>query len=259
MLSRWCLALTILQFSLKRALLAFGLIVLIAPMILGEAYAANRQQAGLMIPLYAYPTDPSWSNLIRGKQTRPNVPVIAIINPNSGPGSAIDSNFVNGIKRLQAAHITVIGYVWTDNGDRSLSTVESEMMQYKNWYHIGGVFFDSMSSHASTVSYYTQLASFASSNGFTVTVGNAGSPVDQALVGIFQVTCIYEAAGIPAVSDLTQDAGSRAQFAYIAFGVASLPNNLMTQYASWVWVTNLSPPLELYKSLPPYFTQELKL
>jgi len=252
------LALTTLPFSLKRALLAFGLIVLIAPMILGEAYAANRQQAGLMIPLYTYPTDSSWSNLIRGKQTHPNVPVIAIINVYNGPGPAIDSNFVNGIKKLQAAHITVIGYVYTSYASRPISDVEADMMLYEQWYKVNGIFFDNMSSDASTASYDTTLANFAKSQGFAVTVGNRGGTVAQVLVGIFQVTCIYEGAGMPLVSYLTADTGSRGQFAYIAYGVPSLVNNLMTQYVSWLWVTNLSGSIT-YDGLPSYFTQEMRM
>lgn len=248
---------TLHPFSVNKAILGLGLILLIAPGILTDAYALSRQQAGLMIPLFAYPTDSSWAILIRGKQAHPSVPVIAVINVRDGPGSVMDSNFVNGIKKLQAARIIVIGYVWTNNGARSISDVESEMMRYKEWYHIDGIFFDAMNSHSSFVSYYTSLANFARSNGFVVTVGNAGSSVDQVLVGIFQVTCIYEGSGIPSVSDLTKDGGARGDFAYIAFGVPSLPSDLMTQYVSWLWVTNLSPPSELYKSLPPYFTQEL--
>jgi hypothetical protein len=171
----------------------------------------------------------------------------------------IDNNFVKGIKKLQAARIIVIGYVWTNHGVRSISDVESDMARWMKWYRVNGIFFDTMSSHASTVNYYRSLANFAKSNGFVMTVGNAGSPVDQILVGIFLVTCIYEKPGIPSVSDLTKDAGYRAEFAYIAYGVTDLPINLRTQYVSWLWLTNLSPPVELYVSLPPYFTQELNL
>ena len=31
------------------------------------------------------------------KQSHPNVPLIAVINPNSGPGSALDPGYVSGI------------------------------------------------------------------------------------------------------------------------------------------------------------------
>lgn len=250
--------------SSDKTLLAIGLIVLFAhttflPFHISNSHEFNQQSAGLIVPLYAYPTDPSWTNLILEKQAFPGVPIITIVNAYNGPGSTIDNNFIKGIGELKAAHITVIGYVWTSDGGRSVSDVESDMMKWMVWYNVNGIFFDTMSSYASTASYYETLAKFAMSKGFVLTVGNAGSPVDQILVGIFQVTCIYENSGIPSVSILTKDSGSRNEFAYIAYGVSNLPSNLMTQYVSWLWITNLNPPAELYMSLPPFLSQELSL
>ena len=75
--------------------------------------SATQTPTGLIVPLYAYPTNPTWNALIQAKQSHPNVPIIAIINPNSGPGSSSDPSYVSGIASLQSAGISVVGYVPT--------------------------------------------------------------------------------------------------------------------------------------------------
>ncbi len=69
---------------------------------------------GTIIPLYTYPTDPTWTTIINVKGVHPKVPMVAIANPNSGPGSFQDINFVNGINKLRVHGISVIGYIATD-------------------------------------------------------------------------------------------------------------------------------------------------
>src|SRR5215471_11793168 len=62
----------------------------------------TRQQIGMIVPLYSYPTNPIWTTLIQAKETQPSVPVIAVINPDSGPGSSYDPNYASGIQSLQS-------------------------------------------------------------------------------------------------------------------------------------------------------------
>ena len=38
----------------------------------------------------------------------------------------------------------VIGYVYTDYGSRSPSVLKNEMISYKKWYGVSGIFFDEM-------------------------------------------------------------------------------------------------------------------
>src|SRR5437867_9232398 len=75
--------------------------------------AAVTNPTGLVIPLYTYPTDGTWAAVLNAKNLHPTVPIIAVINPNSGPGAASDASYVTGIKAFQAAGIVVLGYVAT--------------------------------------------------------------------------------------------------------------------------------------------------
>src|SRR5438445_10481945 len=68
---------------------------------------------GLVIPLYTYPTDGTWVAVLNAKNVHETVPIIAVINPSSGPGPTFDVNYLQGIKNFQANGITVLGYVAT--------------------------------------------------------------------------------------------------------------------------------------------------
>ena len=48
---------------------------------------AAQPATGVVIPLYNYP-DPTWTAIAQARATYPGVPVVAIINPNNGPGAS---------------------------------------------------------------------------------------------------------------------------------------------------------------------------
>src|SRR5580658_3867758 len=85
----------------------------------------SKSTGGVLVPLYMGP-GPSWLALIADKKAEPNVPIIAIINPLSGP-SIFNATYLSYIDQLRIANITVIGYVYTDYGNRVLSAVESDI------------------------------------------------------------------------------------------------------------------------------------
>jgi len=222
--------------------------------------SVSQSSVGVVVPLYTYPTDSSWSTLILAKQTYPSVPIIAIINPNSGAGSSIDSNYVTGISDLKNPGIVVLGYVHTSYGSRDISQIETEMSEYQNWYGVDGIFFDEMSNLGSTLNYYSTLANYANSLGFTMTMGNPGTTVDSSLIGVFSNLCIYENSGMPSISSLDSYPSSGDGFSYIAYGVNSLPSLSAIQstaaYVSYIYITDLggSNP---YNGLPTYFSNEV--
>ena len=86
------------------------------------AATTQNQTIGIVIPLYIYP-GATWTTVAQAKQGNPNVPFIAVINPNSGPGTSLDPNYVQGIQQLQAAGITVLGYVDTAYAADTLESV----------------------------------------------------------------------------------------------------------------------------------------
>jgi hypothetical protein len=227
-----------------------------------SASAQSTSAAGIVVPLYTYPTDSSWSSLIKIKQSYPSVPIIAIINPDSGVGGSKDPNYVSGVKLLQAAGIVVLGYVYTSYGSRGIRPIENEISNYKGWYGVNGIFFDEMSSAGNTVRYYTQLSTYVKSIKLGMTMGNPGTAVSSSLVGVFSNLCIYENPGMPSTSQINGYTSFGKGFSYIAYGVGSAPSLSMikatTGYVSYLYITNLggSNP---YNGLPSYIANEASM
>jgi hypothetical protein len=218
---------------------------------------------GLIVPLYTYPTDGTWAAIIAAKKAHPSVPIVAVINPNSGPGTSKSTDYATGITDLQAAGVTVIGYVPTGYAKASYSplpNVESQVSDYVTWYPtIEGIFFDEMSGDASTASYYQSLATYVASKKLGISVGNPGANVPDALLGIFTNLVIYESGGVPAQSkvDAYYTKYGSQPFSFIAYGVSSLPTlQTLSTYVRWLYVTDLggSNP---YGALPSYFASEV--
>jgi hypothetical protein len=172
---------------------------------------------GTIIPLYTAPTDPSWDSVAAAKQAHPSVPVIAIINPSNGPGSAVQPSYTSGIAKLTAAGVKVLGYVHTSYGARAAADVQTDMNNWHGWYPgVTGIFFDEMANGTGYESYYSGLSSFAKGHGFNFTVGNPGTDSSAGYVGTVDVILIYESGGVPSVSAIT---GWHASYPRTNFGV----------------------------------------
>lgn len=221
---------------------------------------------GLLVPLYTYPTDGTWASLVQIKTAHPAVDVVAIINPNSGPGTSKDAAYASGITSLENAGIVVVGYVATGYGTASYSPapqVEANIDAYLSFYpNVQGIFFDEMSDQASEQSYYQTLATYAASKNLALTIGNPGANVPDALVGIFTNLVIYEAQGMPPLAkiDAYRSTYGIAGFSYIAYGVSTLPDSATLQsldaYVRYVYVTDLGGA-NPYDALPSYLAAEV--
>src|ERR1700740_740827 len=109
---------------------------------------------GIMVILYTHPTDASWAELVRARESHPSVPLLAVVNPGSGPGRALEPSYVSGIGSLQAAGVSgigsrqaagvsVIGYVHPSRASRPLAEVEADVASYQAWYpSLDGIFID---------------------------------------------------------------------------------------------------------------------
>src|SRR2546422_1730354 len=236
----------------------------------GTAFAASGltfSNSGLAIPLYTYPcftaTQCTWTTVIQARQAYPSVPLLAVINPNSGPGRFKDTNYVQGIKNLQDAGVVVLGYVWTGYGRVPLSKVENQVSSYKNWYAVNGIFFDGMAYVTGSEKYYSTLNSYVKSLGMTYTMGNPGTTTLKSYIGTLDSIIIYEDAGTPSLSYLASatfyPSYSKSNFGFLAYSVPSLDTSFETSastYVQWMYITNdgLSNP---WDTLPPYFMTEV--
>ena len=212
---------------------------------------ATGQTTGLIVPLYTYPGS-TWDALILQKQDNPSFNIIAIINPDSGPGIGFNSNYQIGIENLQNAGITVLGYVATGYGGVSQSSIVSQVSDYKAWYNVNGIYYDETSNNPSEVSYYQAITTSAENLGFTIAVGGAGATVPGSFDGIFNILVVYENAGLPSNPSSLAGAGN----AIIAYGVPSITRadiQNLAQYVSYIYVTDATLP-NPYGVLPSYLS-----
>jgi hypothetical protein len=214
---------------------------------------------GTIVPLYSYPTSSYWPAIISAKNSNPSVPVIAVVNPDSGPGPSVDSNYTTGIANLQAAGITVIGYVFTNYGGRDQGTVEADINSWKSFYPtINGIFFDEMANddNATHVSYYQGLSSYAGSQGFTYTVGNPGADTLPEYVGTVNTILVYESAGVPSSLPSWYSNYPASNFGVIPYDVPSVNTSFINSAKAtigYIYMTddNLPNP---WDTLASYFS-----
>jgi hypothetical protein len=213
---------------------------------------------GTIIPLYTYPTDPTWATVASLQTSYPEVDIIAIINPASGPGMAFDANYDAGIDMLQTAGVTVVGYVSTSYGTRPLADAQYDVALYADYYdQLDGIMFDEMSTVAEDAVYYEALEHTAAVEFLDVTIGNPGTTVPEELLGIFDTILIYEAVGLPDPDTLGIPGHAPEEFAVIPHGVPVLDGAFIPaalEHVQFIYITDYTLP-NPWDSLPSYFDE----
>jgi Spherulation-specific family 4 len=222
-----------------------------------DAGDSGAAAAGTIVPLYTYPTDASWTAIVTAKQAHPTVRVVAIVNPNNGPGSSKDGSYTTGIGKLVAANIVVIGYVATGYTSRTAATVEADIDRWKSFYpQLQGIFFDEQSNKAADVAYYQTVSDYAKGQGLSYTVGNPGTDTAEAFVGALDTMLIYESAGLPSNTEL---AGWHTKYAPSNFGIIPYATGFdaafvqtARKYVAYIYLQNDDLP-NPWDTLPSYF------
>jgi len=157
-------------------------IILIPAVYLFLAFGTLAHATNLFVPAYFYPSSHStyWGALATAAQT---VNTTAILNPSSGPGTSVDPNYVSAIDKVQRSGGKVIGYIYTNYGDRPLGDVTDEIDRYITFYHVDGFFIDEMTADniPENIDYYQQIYGSIKLKGTNYSVtGNPGLVPDEA-------------------------------------------------------------------------------
>jgi hypothetical protein len=243
--------------------LSLAATLVLLPLITGPVRVAAAQS--MAVPAYFYPGS-YWTQM---EQAGSSALKLAVMNPASGPGSAPDPKYVSAVRAAQAAGITVVGYVYTSYGARSLAAVESDVNAYYSWYGVNGIFFDEASNNCATASYYATLNAFVKSKGGTArTILNPGTQTSQCYVSDGDILLTFEGSykqyvnGYSAPSWVSQY--SPSHFWHVIYGAPT--TSAMAQAvqlskrrgAGFVYVTPDTLP-NPYDTLPtgPYWSGEL--
>lgn len=121
----------------------------------------------ILIPLYIYPNwyagaaSYQWDDVAAASS---QVPIVAIINPASGPTATPNSDYVQGMNDLAAgSNVKMIGYVRTNYADQPIETVKAEIDIYADTWSgwITGIFFDEGATSADDLAYYQEIYDYA--------------------------------------------------------------------------------------------------
>jgi hypothetical protein len=214
--------------------------------------------AGTIVPLYSFPTQDTWSRVIAAKGAHPNVTIMAVVNPQNGPGSAQSADYVAGISQLVNAGIKVIGYVPTGHANRPFADVEADVGRWRGFYpDVTGIFFDEMSSQPGFEAYYKALSAHARGLGFDLTMGNPGTDTTPSYVGSVDVIFIYENSGLPSISALSAWHGAydKQNFAIIPYAVPQMDRSFVDaaeEHVGYIYMQDDALP-NPWDTLPPYF------
>jgi hypothetical protein len=209
------------------------------------------------IPAYWYP-DSSTSTSTNQLLNTPSGDVSFIIaDAANGAGSSVDPNYVSAIDTYEREGIKVYGYVYTDYGSRSLSSVEAEVSDWYSWYGLDGIFFDDASSDpalAGPGSYYNELYEYVKHMtgpgvlGTTVVL-NPGTIPAEAYMTDSDIICDFEgpeATYVNATFPAWVDSYPATRFwniVYDSVGVAQMQRDVSLareRNAGYVFVTTLS-------------------
>ena len=225
----------------------------------------SASQLGIMVPAYFTPGS-KWDAM---DYAASRVPLIAIMNPNNGPGTSKSSSYVTALANLHAAGGKVTGYVYSSYAARPIADVEADIDTYLAWYDVDGFFVDEMEndSDPTHIAYYASLYQYIKSKGAQYSVtGNPGSNTQEAYLSTPTADCLmnFENSSNNYVNFTPSSWVKKypaTDFVHLPYGVggtAALSNNVSlatNRNAGWIYVSDLT----IYSALPTYWTNEVNL
>jgi hypothetical protein len=193
------------------------------------------------------------------------VKTVAIINPNSGPGtSGPDSAFRTYMTKFDQAGIEMVGYVHTSYGARDIATVKQEIDEYASKFtSVVGIFLDEVSAADAQLSYYKELYQYIMSMpGWKYDVINPGAvPTVGYLDAATQIVSFETDASQFASSSNPSFAScaNKDKFSIITYGASSSMMQSVVNTArskgwyGWVYATDAGLNGGTYNSLPSYY------
>ncbi|HVW00951.1 MAG TPA: spherulation-specific family 4 protein, partial [Planctomycetaceae bacterium] len=114
-----------------------------------QAAESNEAPIRLLVPAYFYPAGEglvAWKKLIASAE---QTPVVAIVNPDSGPGKRVDAVYHEIFQWAKPSKIKLIGYVTLSYAERPISAVKADIDSWLHFYpEVAGIFFDEQPSQA---------------------------------------------------------------------------------------------------------------
>jgi hypothetical protein len=234
---------------------------------------ASGVAMGIVVPAYFYPkwSTPStnyWDDLIAAAA---RVPLIAIMNPSDGPGTAVDPGYVRAVAEMHAAGGRLVGYIRTVYTTRSLSSVKTDIDRYYSWYPgLDGIFLDEVTNDtdAAHLTYYQACFDYIRAKDADALVQqNPGAKTAPEYATRSTQICIFEdsaslfASYVPRTWTLAAPADLHFALGYNASAATMRANvdRAAKTNTRWVYFTDNLYTSNPWDSLPSYWTEEVGL
>jgi len=127
------------------------------PVVIPPPPPVVQDKAGILVPAYFYPGGTGltyWNQVIAAAS---KVPIFAVANPGNGPGTSVNAQYTDVIKRTIAAGGKILGYVSTVYGTRPLADIQADILKWKSYYGVINIFLDEQSNKLEHVAFYRDL------------------------------------------------------------------------------------------------------
>ncbi len=158
-------------------------------------------------PVYAPPVTAGTTNAMWAQFEQAGTAVSFVIaNPNSGPGSTQNADYVTGILGMHTSGIKVLGYVNTSTSGVLIAsaTVKSQIDAWYSFYNVDGIHLDAVLPTSANFTYYQTLYQYIKAKDTVrnyVSLNPAQVP-PESYMPILDTVCIYE--GVYGGSIVTQ-------------------------------------------------------
>jgi spherulation-specific family 4 protein len=237
------------------ALFAGATVAVVIALAAGRGAADDAGCRSALIPAYLPPDG------IARIAARPVRDRVVVFNPDSGPGTVRRAGYRSAVAAEQRARTRVIGYVHTGWGARDPAAVRADVMRYRSWYGVDGIFFDETAHDAAQLPYYAALAHDTRADGLAVVAFNPGTVPAPGYVDLADIVVTFEGparaydAALRSMPQWTREVPRRklAHLLYDATRAQAL-HAVTEGSAGYVYATSASLP-DPWSTLPPYLDE----
>lgn len=243
----------------------------------GNSTKFTDGRTGVIIPFYVYPNNP-YTDVVVARllgiiRQYKSVPVIVVVNPDSGPGTVWDGNWAALIRLLTAAGACVAGYVSTVYATRASGEVFADINAWLALYAdtpVSTIFFDEQPYDVTvglidTVALYKSYTDYCHARNLFPTIGNPGTNQrgEHFATRTADIIIVHENSTWPSDSDMLGNfVGGHVDYRYslraaLCYGQASMVPSLvrkLARYVQYIYVTDDILPSP-WDSLPPYLEE----
>ena len=237
------------------ALLAVSAVAIVIGLAAWRGTSGDAGCRSALIPAYLPPDG------IARIADRPVRDRIVVFNPDSGPGAVLRPAYRSAVAAEQRTGTRVLGYVHTGWGARDPAAVRADVVRYRSWYGVDGIFFDETAHDAAQLPYYAALARDTRADGLGVVAFNPGTVPAREYVDLADIVVTFEG------SASAYDAAMRSmpkwmrnvprrKIAHLLYDAtrAQALHAVTDGSAGYVYATSASLP-DPWSTLPPYLDE----